>query len=184
MVRVDITINYHIICETAIVKSQTFYYRLINVLPNICKQNAHIFTQILYTKCNYYFSYSLAETFSWCMDSITVGIWVRISLSNRLERNCNFLIKSFSRLYVSCVSRPCSLVLSSFMTAVTKRLVFQFASESSGTSLLFSHQTLKFLLSNPILFLALFPSWATWQLFGSLCHHAPLKVQQTVFCWS
>ena len=63
--------------------------------------------------------------------------------SNWLERNCNFLMKAFTRLYISCAKRPlpCSFLLRAFINVVTStakaRSVNQSASESSGMSLPF-----------------------------------------------
>ena len=52
--------------------------------------------------------------------SFRVCMWVRLLLSSWLERNCDFLMKAFTRLYISWTNRslPCSLVFSSFISAV------------------------------------------------------------------
>lgn len=142
----------------------TFYYRLINILPNICKQNAHIFTQILYTKCNCYFSYSLAETFSWCWhlskNFPLLSPWKKLQLSHeilsqavrfmalQLQKDCS------SSLHLRALECHCHFSPNSQIHALKSHTLF-------STFPKLSHLTAV-----------------------CLCHHAPLKVQQTVFCWS
>lgn len=105
--------------------------------------------------------------------SFTIDMWVRMLLSNWFEINCNILINVITGCAIHILDSGLVVCYLVHLLVHINNLSY----ERSEIQLPFSSQNAW--VSAPILFLALYADLATWQLCGSLWHHAPFHVLQS-----
>lgn len=105
--------------------------------------------------------------------SFTIDMWVRMLLSTWFDINCNILINVITGCAIHILDSGLVVCYLVHLLVHINNLSY----ERSEIQLPFSSQNAW--VSAPILFLALYADLATWQLCGSLWHHAPFHVLQS-----